>query len=158
MVGKQQKNVVNFQPNVPLTIVLDTDPSMAKQGSSVTKSGKTRYFWTYFMNGDSVFFADRDLNAKLQGYKKGDTVTVTNVVAPGDRWGAHKVEGAGGSTYTPPAPAPSKPVDNSAITEILENTRKILAALTQPHAAPIAQNKEEAVAVAPAKVQDPLDF
>jgi hypothetical protein len=96
MVGeKKQRNVIQFEANTAVPVVLDTDPAMAKQGQRTTKANKIQYFWTYFVQGGSIFFADRSLQEALQGHKKGDAVIVTNVVPPGNKWGAFKVEGSG---------------------------------------------------------------
>ncbi len=93
MTEKKQRNVIQFAANTPVSLVLDTDPATAKQGQRTTKADKIQYFWTFFVAGESIFFADRDLHGKLQGYKRGDAVIITNVVAPGDKWGSYTVEG-----------------------------------------------------------------
>jgi len=150
MVEKKQKTVVNFQPNAPTSVVLDTDPTTAKQGSNVTKNGKTRYFWTYFMSGESVFFADKDLHDKLQGFKRGDAVVITNVVPPGNKWGSYTVEGSG-------AVKRAVVQSHDAQAEILDNTRKILIILNGKTATQANQNPPVAPSAVPTG-QDRLDF
>lgn len=136
---KQNREVINFEHNVPTEIVLDTASAAAKQGQRTTRAGKIQYFWTYFTQDDRVFFADRDLNENLQGYAKGDKVIITNVVAPGNRWGTHKVEG----TPSGPVPTPTNGPDDNKLDEILNLLRSIATTLNAKEAPAQNQNPPE---------------
>lgn len=79
MVKKAYKNeIVNFEPNVPTTLVLDINP-LEVRGKERTGNWGNYMNYSYFCTNDKMFFASSMLHDKLQGFSKGDTVTIQKV-------------------------------------------------------------------------------
>ena len=94
---KKQSTIIEFAENVPKTITLKTEPSMAKPKEYVSKAGKPYTKWTYFTTNGEVFWPLSYLHQELMKFRAGDTVTITNVVPVGSKYGTYKVEGADGT-------------------------------------------------------------
>lgn len=117
----KKSTAIDFPANTPVTIVLKTNPSMAKPKEYTSAAGKKYTKWTYFTADGGVFWAFGDLHKELQRFSSGDSVTLTNVVPMGAKYGTFKVEGQGS------APA-NTPVTSDATAELakLSNLIRLL--------------------------------
>ncbi len=88
---------IQFAPNVPQVITLDTDPVKAKKYEKTFKnedgSDYVSCSWLYFGKGKLMFYATERLHDFLLGFNRGDTLTITKVQAPGQRTVTWNVEG-----------------------------------------------------------------
>ena len=95
---QKRSDIIDFAPNVPVTLTLSNNPAEAKRGEKDGQYGHY-VFWTLFTKEGGVFWPREELYGMLQQYKPGDKVTITKVVAPGERGSSWKVE-AGGTINT----------------------------------------------------------
>lgn len=78
MAPKANKEVIKFESNKTVQVVLDTEPASAKSNTRDTEWGvKTSY--TYFTKDGRVMFPSQALHDRLSNYSKGDTVSITLV-------------------------------------------------------------------------------
>lgn len=109
MPTKKTNTIINFEDNTPVNITLAVEPQKVVAKERQTDWGPKKYY-TYFCDGDKVFFATEMLHNKLQGFYKGDTLVVTKDVTSGKTvW----VVNVGGAQHT-----------SSALQQQLNNTEQ----------------------------------
>ena len=76
--AKKRKEIVKFEDDQPVSLVLDTDPSRVKGKTSDGEYGP-RTSYMYFTGDERIFYATEYLHNQLETFRKGDEVTITKV-------------------------------------------------------------------------------
>lgn len=75
-IPKKVSEKVEFKEGTTVQVVLNTEPSMAKEFVRDTQWGVKKSYG-YFCEDNKVFFATETLHSKLLQYHKGDTLSIT---------------------------------------------------------------------------------
>lgn len=79
-----KKEIVRFEDDQPVSLVLDTDPMRVK-GKTTDGEYGPRTSYMYFTEDDRIFFATEFLHNQLATFSRGDEVTITKARTDGGK-------------------------------------------------------------------------